>query len=131
MKYWVTFCINRKLYISFISQLELLGYTDITFQERNEIRTFLDDCIIIDINTQIKEEVIKIRQSARIKLPYSIILATSQYLNVPVISSDSDFGRVEEANVIYYTPRPFPISSILSPQSLSVTSFSRSTFSAR
>ena len=93
---------NRKLYISFISQLELLGYKDITVQERNEIRTFLDDCIIIDINTQIKEEVIKIRQSARIKLPDSIILATSQYLNVPVISSDSDFGRVEEANVIYY-----------------------------
>lgn len=50
----------------------------------------------------IKEEVIKIRRSVRIKLPDSIILATSHYLNVPVISSDSDFGRVEEANVIYY-----------------------------
>ena len=102
MKYLSNLLYNRKLYISFISQLELLGYKDITVQERNEIRTFLDDCIIIDINTQIKEEVIKIRQSARIKLPDSIILATSQYLNVPVISSDSDFGRVEEANVIYY-----------------------------
>ena len=93
---------NRKLYISFISQLELLGYKDITAKERDEIRTFLDDCIIIDINTQIKEEVIQIRQSVRIKLPDCIILATSQYLNVPVISSDSDFGKVEEANVIYY-----------------------------
>ena len=50
----------------------------------------------------IKEEVIKIRRSVRIKLLDSIILATSQYLNVPVISSDRDFGRVEEANVIYY-----------------------------
>ena len=50
----------------------------------------------------IKEEVIKIRRSVRIKLPDSIILATSQYLNVPVISSDRDFGRVGEANVIYY-----------------------------
>ena len=69
---------NRKLYISFISQLELLGYKDIIAKERDEIRTFLDDCIIIDINTQIKEEVIKIRQSVRIKLPGSIILATSQ-----------------------------------------------------
>ncbi len=93
---------NRKIYISFISQLELLGYKDITVQDRDEIRTFLDECIIIDINTKIKEEVIKIRRSVRIKLPDSIILATSQYLNVPVISSDSDFGRVEEANVIYY-----------------------------
>lgn len=93
---------NRKIYISFISQLELLGYKDITVKDRDEIRTFLDECIFIDINTKIKEEVIKIRRSVRIKLPDSIILATSQYLNVPVISSDSDFGRVEEANVIYY-----------------------------
>ena len=43
---------NRKLYISFISQLELLGYKDITVQDRDEIHTFLDECIFIDINTK-------------------------------------------------------------------------------
>ncbi|MDH5367777.1 MAG: type II toxin-antitoxin system VapC family toxin [Cyclobacteriaceae bacterium] len=93
---------NRKLYISFITQLELLGYQDITKKEQYEIKQFLEDCIIIDINNQIKEEVIKIKQSQKIKLPDSIILATSTYLNIPVISSDSDFGKAEEVNVIYY-----------------------------
>jgi len=93
---------NRKLYISFVTQLELLGYQDITKNEQHEVKQFLKDCIIIDINNQIKEEVIKIKQSRKIKLPDSIILATSTYLNIPVISSDSDFGKVEEVNVIYY-----------------------------
>ncbi|MEQ8927116.1 MAG: type II toxin-antitoxin system VapC family toxin [Fulvivirga sp.] len=93
---------NRKLYVSFITQLELLGYHEITDDERNEIKKFLDDCIIIDINSQIKEEVVRIKQLRKIKLPDSIILATSKYLNIPVISSDSDFGKVEEVNVIYY-----------------------------
>ena len=43
---------NRKLYISFISQLELLGCKDITVHDRDEIHTFLDECIFIDINTK-------------------------------------------------------------------------------
>ena len=88
--------------MSFVTQLELLGYQDITEQELREVRYFLEECIIIDINNQIKEEVVKIKQSRKIKLPDSIILATSKYLNIPVISSDSDFSKVEEVNVIYY-----------------------------
>ncbi|TRX50876.1 type II toxin-antitoxin system VapC family toxin [Fulvivirga sp. M361] len=93
---------NRKLYISFVTQLELLGYQGITKKEEQEVKHFLEDCIIIDINNQIKEEVIHLKQSRKIKLPDSIILATSKYLNIPVISSDSDFSKVEEVNVIYY-----------------------------
>ncbi|MGD1957980.1 MAG: type II toxin-antitoxin system VapC family toxin [Fulvivirga sp.] len=93
---------NRKLYLSFVTQLELLGYQGITKQEEQEVKRFLEDCIIIDINNQIKEEVINIKQSRKIKLPDSIILATSKYLNIPVISADSDFGKAEEVNVIYY-----------------------------
>lgn len=93
---------NRKLYVSFVTQLELLGYQAITEQELREVRYFLEECIIIDINNQIKEEVIKIKRSRKIKLPDSIILATSKYLDIPVISSDRDFSKVEEVNVIYY-----------------------------
>ena len=93
---------NRKLYISFITQLELLSYHGISSKEKREIEKFLEDCIIIDINNRIKQSVIEIRQSGRIKLPDSIILATSEYLGVPVISSDSDFRKLETANVILY-----------------------------
>jgi hypothetical protein len=93
---------NKKLHVSFITQLELLGYQNITDQEQEEVKRFLDDCIITDINNQIKEEVIRIKQSRKVKLPDSIILATSKYLNIPVISSDSNFSKAHEVNVIYY-----------------------------
>lgn len=93
---------NKKLYVSFVTQLELLGYQGISEKEKLEIHNFLEDCIIVDINNQIKQSVIKIRQSRKIKLPDSIILATSQYLGVPVISSDGDFRKLETAEVIFY-----------------------------
>ncbi|QDH78449.1 type II toxin-antitoxin system VapC family toxin [Echinicola soli] len=74
-----TLLYNKKLYVSFVTQLELLGYQDIEEHEQQEIRNFLEDCVIIDINNRIKEEVIRIKQSGKIKLPDSIILATSKY----------------------------------------------------
>lgn len=93
---------DKKLYVSFVTQLELLGYPDISEKEKQGIRTFLDDCVIIDINSQIKEGVIRIKQTKRIRLPDSIIMATSKYLGVPVISSDNDFRKVEDIDVILY-----------------------------
>ena len=93
---------NRKLYVSFITQLELLGYKNISAKEQQNIHRFLDDCIIIDINQQIKETVIMLKQKHKLKLPDSIILATSIYLGLPMMSADSDFSGIEEAAVIYY-----------------------------
>ncbi|HHP7241400.1 MAG TPA: PIN domain-containing protein [Cyclobacteriaceae bacterium] len=93
---------NKKLYVSFITQLELLSYHGVTSKEQVEVEKFLEDCIIIDINSRIKQSVIKIRKIVKIKLPDSIILATSEYLGVPVISADGDFKNLETADVIFY-----------------------------
>ncbi|MCF6352322.1 MAG: type II toxin-antitoxin system VapC family toxin [Cyclobacteriaceae bacterium] len=93
---------NKKIYISFITQLELLGYQDITEDEREEVKSFIDECIVIDINSEIKEEVINIKQGRKTKLPDSIILATSKYLNIPVMSSDVGFSKADNVQVIYY-----------------------------
>lgn len=94
---------NKKLYVSFVTQLELLGYTDITVREQAIIEGFLNDCIIIDINNTIKRQVIKIKQTSKMKLPDSIILATSMYLNIPLVSADKGFNNKEEsARIINY-----------------------------
>ena len=94
--------LDKKLYVSFVTQLELLGYTEISEKEKEKVQAFLDDCVVIDINARIKEEVIKIRKSKKIKLPDSIILATSKYLNIPVMSSDKEFTKAGEVHVIHY-----------------------------
>ena len=93
---------GKKLYVSFITQLELLGFQGISIQEQKVVKRFLGDCIVIDINNQIKEEVIKIKRSQNLKLPDSIILATSKYLNIPIISSDKAFSKLDDLEIIYY-----------------------------
>jgi len=93
---------EKKLYISFITQLETLGYKEITVEEQEKINQFLSECIIIDINPVIKDYTIRLRQQYDLKLPDSIIIATSLYLNIPVITADSEFKKVEEIDLIYY-----------------------------
>jgi predicted nucleic acid-binding protein len=44
---------NSTIYISFITQLELLGYKEITNTEHQKIKQFIDECIVIDINNDI------------------------------------------------------------------------------
>ncbi len=93
---------QKKLYLSFINQLELLGFKGITSKQQIEIGKFIKDCIVIDINEEIKTEVIKLRRSYTLKLPDSIILATARFLNIPVITSDSDFRISDSSEVIIY-----------------------------
>ena len=93
---------EKELYISFITQLELLGYQDINEKDKKVMEEFLSHCIIIDINNRIKTEVIRLRKSYKIKLPDCIIIASSLFLNMPMITADSDFKKVKELNLLYF-----------------------------
>lgn len=93
---------NATIYASFVTQLELLGYKGITAQEAQKVKFFLCDCIIVDINDEIKQHVIDIRQKYRLKLPDSIIAATSMFLEVPLFSADKEFGELQKLNLVLY-----------------------------
>ena len=90
------------IYVSFISELELLGYQGIEQTENEKIIGFLKECIIIDINQAIKELTIDLKQSHRIKLPDAIIAATSLYMNIPLISADSGFEKLTQIQFLKY-----------------------------
>lgn len=93
---------QKKLYLSFISQLELLGFRGITSKQNIEISKFIQDCIVIDINEEIKKDVILLRKQSKLKLPDSIVLATARFLNVPLITSDADFKSTNYSEIIIY-----------------------------
>ena len=93
---------EKQLYVSFITQLEILGYKGIKAKEQEKIKKFLSDCIIVDINATIKHYTINLRQKYGLKLPDSIIMATSLYLNTPVITADREFNKVQELDLFYY-----------------------------
>lgn len=97
-----TFLDKKQLYISVITELELLGYSGISEKEEQVIKKFVSDCKIISINSKIKEETIRIRKTYKTKLPDSIIIATSLYLDLPLITSDNQFDKVDELSLILY-----------------------------
>lgn len=93
---------GKQIYISFISELELLGYSLNSKKEIKIIREFLDQCIIIDINEEIKNEVISLKHKYNFKLPDSIIIATALFIDLPLITADKDFKKADELNLILY-----------------------------
>ena len=93
---------KKQLYISVITELELLAYNNITTKEDKVINEFIAQCKIISINNAVKEETIRIRKTYNTKLPDSIIIATALYLDLPLITSDIEFKKVEELTLILY-----------------------------
>jgi predicted nucleic acid-binding protein len=94
---------GKSLYLSFITQLELLSFPEISKEEINKIERFIQECIIIEISSTIKEYTINFRKKFRLSLPDSIIAATSLYINVPLVTADSDFKKLtNEVDLVFY-----------------------------
>lgn len=95
---------DTETYVSCITELELLSYHRLSEAERITIEDLLSQCTIIDINKEIKELTIKIRSTHRLKLPDAIVVATAQYLNLPLLTADKDLEKVSTVNIIIYQP---------------------------
>lgn len=93
---------EKNIFLSFISQLELLGSKTMDPEDVQKIKNFINECTVIDITPGIKETTIQIRQNYSLKLPDSIILATSLWLNIPLISADKDFKKADIADLIFF-----------------------------
>lgn len=93
---------EKQLYVSFITQIETLGYKGISEEDAQNIKSFLSQCVIVDVNPVIKDYTIRLRQEYSLKLPDSIIAATSLYLNAPIITADTDFKKMEELDLILF-----------------------------
>lgn len=93
---------GKNIYVSFITELELLGYPDQSDSEKRLIQELLDDVAIISLNENIKKEVIEIRTKYRVKLPDAIIAATAIYLNMPLFSADKGFLKIEDLNLLHF-----------------------------
>lgn len=93
---------NEQLHISIITEMELLSYKNITVRERQQIKNFLADFVIVNINEAIKEQAIEIKKRSHLKLPDSIIAATAIELDIPLVTSDRQFKTLTDLNLLYY-----------------------------
>lgn len=94
--------LNDKLIaISIVTEMELLSYPISKDQERI-IRNFISECQVVEINHIVKERAIFLRRKFKVKLPDAIVAATADYLNVPLLTADSDFGKLVESKILIY-----------------------------
>lgn len=93
---------GKNIYLSFITELELIGFRNITSDEELRIAELLNDCSVISINNRIKERYIEIRKKYHLKLADAVIAATAIVLDLPLITSDKQFKTISELNLIAY-----------------------------
>ena len=77
----------------FITEIELLGAFSISKSQKNQFKNLLNDCLILEMNYQIKNTCIYIRNKYKIKIPDAIIAATAIEFNIPLLTSDQGFEK--------------------------------------
>jgi len=86
---------ENELYISVITEIELLGYQKLSEAEIGKIQEFLSYCKILNLSENVKESAIKLRKSYKLKLPDAIILGTALSYETAFITADKDFSFYE------------------------------------
>lgn len=93
---------NVVLHLSFISELELLSYPDLTAENQREVEQFIGDCLIINITKPIKKQAVAIHKNTDLKLPDALIAGSAIVEQLPFLSADKDFERVDDLHLFTY-----------------------------
>lgn len=88
-----------QFFISFISEVELLSKKGISDNEQEAIKALLDGAFIIDSNQEVKSLTINNRINYGLKIPDSFVLATAQWLQYPLLTSDKEFEKAKESPI--------------------------------
>ncbi len=91
--------------ISIITEMEIQCKKNMTASERKLIKALLEQLLIFDLNEQVKTLAIKTRLSTSLKLMDAIIVATAQWLNLPLISSETKFKSASMIDLILLSNR--------------------------
>jgi predicted nucleic acid-binding protein len=87
---------GKQIWISAISELELFGKKGLTKYEKQEIDLLIESCFVAELSSGIKKIVKELLQTVNIKLPDAIVAATALYLDMPLLTFDTDFIRVPD-----------------------------------
>lgn len=91
---------GREIFVSVITEIELLGYYQISETEKKFFGLLLSECSILELTTGIKQRAIALKQTHQIKLPDAIIAATAQFLKIELITFDKGFRNIPDLDLI-------------------------------
>jgi predicted nucleic acid-binding protein len=86
--------------VSVITEIELLGKKNVSRYEIGIIRGLLEGCEIIPLSNKIKDLAISIKQKYALKTPDAIVAATAKSFNLPLLTFDNDFKKIEGFEII-------------------------------
>ena len=87
---------NGRFIVSFVTEIELLSYPDLTEGDELVIRDFLAKIQIVGLNQEIKDRTISLRKGRRLKTPDALIAATAIVYDTCVLTNDTQFQRIGE-----------------------------------
>lgn len=91
--------LESAIYVSVISEIELLGMRRISQAEITSAKNLLKDCVVVELTQEIKEGAILLKQNHKIKTPDAIIAATAQYLGIPLLSADAALKNISSVDL--------------------------------
>ena len=87
--------------ISVINEIELLCWKSHSEKDEIILRSFIQDAIIIELETSIKLKTAEIRKSTKLKLPDAIIAATAIEFDLILLTRNvSDFNKIPSLKFI-------------------------------
>lgn len=92
--------VGKTIYISFITEIELLGVQGMSPAEQKIVREVITDCQKLGFNEIINQATIRIKQKRKVKIPDAIIAATAIENNLPLLTADTAFSSIPELNCI-------------------------------
>ncbi|HWZ16784.1 MAG TPA: type II toxin-antitoxin system VapC family toxin [Mucilaginibacter sp.] len=93
---------EQNLYLSVITEIELYSYHSNSALAIQVLNNFFQSVTIINIEEKVKAKTIEIRKNFKLKLPDSIIAASALTYNLPFITADKGFRKIELIDLILY-----------------------------
>ncbi len=93
---------DQSLCISIITEIELYSYQHRNAAATQILDSFMQSISIIGIEETIKKNTIQIRKNAKLKLPDCIIAASAMTYNLPLITADQGFKKINRLDLILY-----------------------------
>lgn len=93
---------GQQIVISFITELELRSFPQLSFDLEKNIIGLLSCCTLIESNKDIKRNTRRLRKEFKLKLTDAIIAAAALQLNLPVITANMEFGKIKHLEVVLY-----------------------------
>jgi hypothetical protein len=91
---------GHSLFVSVISEIELLSIPFQKVQEERLMRDFISNCFVIDLDGEIKRQTIQLRKNHKIKIPDAIIAASSIVKRIPLFTTDIGFSKIPALDLV-------------------------------